>query len=134
MHSYTETSGKVLKQLDGERPRKRGPGERVARAWEGFFSGQSGDEASRLLSQGAAKIAEVRALHETDIMRRANVVGIAEGIRTKKGKPTGDPCLVVYVAHKVPRARLSPKDLIPRHIDGIPIDVVEVGRIEPMPT
>jgi hypothetical protein len=118
--------------MDGGTPQKRGAGKRVARAWEEFFSGQGGKKASRLLSQGASKIAEVRARHETDIMRRANVVGIAEGIRTRKGKPTGEPCLVVYVVRKVPRARLSPNDVIPRQIEGIPTDVVEVGRIEPM--
>ena len=113
-------------------PGQRAVGEAIRRAWETFFETSSGDEASEAMSKGDARIAEVRARHEAEIMRRANVVGVAEGIRIRRGKPTGQPCIVVYVERKVPRAKLDNGDLIPRQIEGVPVDVVEVGRIEPM--
>jgi hypothetical protein len=37
--------------------------------------------------------------------------------------------LVVMVTHKVPQSALSPEDQIPSSLEGIPIDVQEVGEI-----
>jgi len=35
------------------------------------------------------------------------------------------------VRHKVPTELLSPEDMIPAEIEGIPVDVKEVGDITP---
>jgi hypothetical protein len=116
-------------------------GKRSGAAWEAFFA--EGENASRKAGAPAGKrpaalagdaaAAEAQARHEAELLRYPNVVGVATGIRTRRGKPTGEACVVVYVARKLPRARLAAKDLLPSEIDGVPVDVVEAGRIEPLP-
>ena len=112
-------------------------GKQLRDAWEEYFTAaETAEEPSeRLLLSRAEelRIAEVRARHETELLRYPNVVGVAEGIRTKGGKPTGEPCLVVYVERKIPRAKLDKSEILPREIEGIPVDVVEVGRVEALP-
>jgi len=58
------------------------------------------------------------------------VVGVTEGMRMRRGKLTNEPVIAVLVSRKVPRKNLTKASLLPSHIDGIPIDVVEVGPIE----
>lgn len=66
-------------------------------------------------------------------MRYPNVVGVGEGICTKRGKPTGERCLVVFVERKVPPAKLAKDESLPSRIEGVSVDVVEVGKIEALP-
>jgi len=40
---------------------------------------------------------------------------------------------VVYVSRKLPKSKLGASELLPREIDGVPVDVVEVGKVEPLP-
>lgn len=112
-------------------------GEQMRKAWEEFFSAaQKTKETSELpiLSRPEEqKIATIRARHEAELMRYPNVVGVAEGFRTKRGKPTSMPCLVVYVERKIPKSKLSKGEILPRKIEGVPVDVVEVGKVEPLP-
>jgi hypothetical protein len=37
---------------------------------------------------------------------------------------------VVLVTQKLPEAALAPKDVIPAEIEGVPVDVQEVGTIK----
>jgi hypothetical protein len=62
-------------------------------------------------------------------MRKANVVGVGVGLRSRGGERTGEVALVVMVTHKVARAQLAPEDVIPSQIEGVPVDVQEVGEI-----
>jgi hypothetical protein len=48
----------------------------------------------------------------------------------RRGKLTNEPVITVLVSQKVSRKSLTEASLLPSHIDGIPIDVVEVGPIE----
>jgi len=65
--------------------------------------------------------------YEADLMRKANVVGVGIGLREQGGKPTGEPAIVVSVTRKVPPSQLAPDDVIPRELEGIPVDVQVVG-------
>lgn len=62
-------------------------------------------------------------------MSRANVVGVGIGLRQVHGEPTNDVALVVMVSHKLPPSQLKPEDLIPHELDGVPVDVQEVGDV-----
>jgi hypothetical protein len=73
---------------------------------------------------GSGRAAEVIARHESALMRRANVVAIAEG------QNRGETNIIVYVARKVPREQLAEDDLLPPELEGIPVDVVESGPID----
>jgi len=57
----------------------------------------------------------------------ANVVGLAEGVKWKNGRPTGEPALIVLVTHKLEKAQVSAKDLVPSKLGGMQTDVLAVG-------
>jgi hypothetical protein len=81
-----------------------------------------------------ASVADVRARNEAELMRYPNVVGVADGVATRGGERTGEQCIVVYVSTKVPVGELAAEAVLPREIDGVRVDVVEVGRIEAQAT
>jgi hypothetical protein len=76
-----------------------------------------------------ARAQAVRQAHEADLMRRANVVGVGVGLRTRGGRRERQVAIVVMVQQKVPRTMLAEADVLPGQIDGVPVDVVEVGEI-----
>ncbi len=109
-------------------------GLRSFKSWDQFFAArgksEEGGASTPLTGADAARLAAARAQHEASLLGYPNVVGVAEGIRTRRGKPTGESCLTVYVTHKVPARELAAADRLPRSIGGILIDVVAVGPIE----
>lgn len=114
---------------------ERAAGERTRQAWEAFFAGRPPSPPSDVPAPQAARIAAVRAAHEAELLRYPNVVAVAEGVRTRgRGRPTGEPCIVVYVSRKVPRGELRADAVLPAEIDGVPVDVVSVGEIRPLET
>lgn len=86
-------------------------------------------ENERDLKAETERILAVKNTHEDELLSKANVVGVGIGFQQKEGKPTGNLALVVMVSNKVPQSILSSNDQIPDSIDGIPIDVQEVGEI-----
>ena len=78
------------------------------------------------MSDEIARIRAVKAAHEAELMRKANVVGVGIGLRQRDGKYTGELALIVSVTHKVPPEELDAEDLVPQEIDGVPVDVQAV--------
>ncbi len=72
---------------------------------------------------------DVKARHEADLMRKANVLSVGVGYRKERGHLTDEVVLVVSVTHKVPRSKLPPQDIVPPVIEGIPVDVRETGTM-----
>ena len=71
----------------------------------------------------------VKQVHEAELMAKANVLGVGVGLRqTAAGQ--SEVALVVLVRRKVPAAELAPQDRIPRDLEGVPVDVQEVGDVE----
>jgi hypothetical protein len=101
-------------------------------AWDEFFGATPARKTDQPLGGRDARLIDVRTRHEAELMRYPNVVGIADGVRMRGGKPTGQPAIVVYVERKVPRDDLAERDRLPEEIEGVPVDVVETGRIVPM--
>ena len=81
------------------------------------------------LKAATERILAVKQVHEDDLLSKPNVVGVAIGYRQTSSLPTETLALVVMVTHKVPQSALSPEDQIPSSLEGIPIDVQEVGEI-----
>jgi hypothetical protein len=107
---------------------------RAFERWDEFFARRAATPSARRSSSTAdARIAAVQARHEAELLRYPNVVAVAAGFRTRRGAPTSEPCLVVYVQRKVPARRLAAGERLPKQIEGVPIDVVEVGGIETLP-
>lgn len=80
-------------------------------------------------SASLERIRTVKRLHESKLLGMTNVVGVGIGYRTRLGVRTQDPALVVMVKKKLPPELLTPSDVIPAEIDGVPVDVQEVGDI-----
>jgi hypothetical protein len=74
-----------------------------------------------------AKKAALKALLPQD--RPGNVVGIGIGKKSVNGQPTPTDCLRIYVVSKLVPNHLSPAELVPLDFEGVPTDVVEIGRL-----
>ena len=74
------------------------------------------------------KATEVQETHTDELMEKENVVGVAVGMRRVRGERTDEICIVVMVTHKVPLSQLQPKDRVPPVIDGVHVDVQEMGE------
>jgi hypothetical protein len=75
------------------------------------------------------RIMEVMQAHKGELLTKPNVVGVAVGFRQVEGISTETLALVVMVDHKIPENLLTPEQQIPMTIEGIPIDVQEIGEI-----
>lgn len=69
---------------------------------------------------------------QDQLMKLPNVVGVGVGFKTTKGKETDRPSVVVLVERKLPKDALTPQALVPEELDGVPTDVIEVGRLRPL--
>lgn len=72
---------------------------------------------------------QAQAIHEPELLNKANVVGVAVGFKESKGEKTGDVAVIVLVEQKKPLAALSAQDVIPPEVEGMRTDVYEVGYL-----
>jgi len=68
---------------------------------------------------------------QEELLRKANVVAVGIGCRWSDSGETGKPAIIVSVTHKVPRRELASHDLIPRELEGVPIEVRAIGTLQP---
>lgn len=68
---------------------------------------------------------QVSRAHARELLAKANVVGV--GVGQREG---GALMLVVMVERKLPRSRLAEADLVPSEIEGLPVEVREVGELK----
>lgn len=68
------------------------------------------------------------------IISMPSVNGIGVGMKWVNGQPTNKPAILVFVQSKMPKdgviSKYSVQEVIPKKIDGITTDVVEVGYIK----
>lgn len=63
------------------------------------------------------------------IMEKENVVGVGIGYKEASGKRLDELCITVMVRKKLPLEALPISALIPRELEGIKTDVIEVGDL-----
>lgn len=68
-------------------------------------------------------------IHEARLLRKKYVLGVGIAKKVVGGRQTDEPCVVVFVERKVPKAKLRRKDLIPELLESMKTDVIETGRI-----
>ena len=83
----------------------------------------------RDLKAETERIKAVMNEHKSELLSKPNVVGVAVGFRRQAGISTQDLALVVMVENKIPAIQLPYEHQIPATIDGIPVDVQEIGKI-----
>lgn len=74
-----------------------------------------------------------RATFEQELLARQHVIGVAVGRKVVEGRPTDEPCVVVYVDRKEAPGALREEDLVPRTVDGVRTDVVATGAFRALP-
>ncbi|MGD2103720.1 MAG: hypothetical protein PVJ55_01210, partial [Anaerolineae bacterium] len=76
-------------------------------------------------------VRRVKARYEVKLMGKANVVGVGIGLRTGRGSRQEEWMIIVSVTHKVPRSELDAEDVVPAELDGVPVDIQELGGLRP---
>jgi hypothetical protein len=74
----------------------------------------------------------VKQAHEQELLEKPNVIGVGVGLRQQGGVLTDIVALIVMVRRKLGVSQIDPANLIPSEIDGVPVDVQEVGEIRVM--
>ncbi len=70
-------------------------------------------------------VIQAQTVYQDALLEKANVVGVAVGRKNE----TGELSLVTLVEQKLPLAALSAEDRVPKQVDGVPTDVIEVGYL-----
>jgi hypothetical protein len=81
-----------------------------------------------------AQAMEAQSLYQHTLLNKPNVVGVAVGFKESDGVVTDQVAVVVLVEQKKPLAALSAEAAIPRELDGMRTDVVEVGYLRALQT
>lgn len=87
----------------------------------------SADEAD--MRAAFEKANAVKRAYSDELMAKPNVVGVGVGFRSRGGEQTDSVAIVVMVDQKLPPEQLAPDETIPSEIEGVPVDVQEVGRL-----
>ncbi|MEV5980392.1 hypothetical protein [Streptomyces sp. NPDC052114] len=69
---------------------------------------------------------QARSLHESRLMKLANVTGVGTG----RDEHSGQDVIVVFVTHRVPRDRLRDEDVVPDTLEGVPVRVLAIGEVD----
>lgn len=75
------------------------------------------------------EIKQVKDASKDNLLAMQNVVGVGVGYQIKDGKQTGNYAIVVMVSRKLPLPALAPNTILPKNVDGVTIDVIEVGEL-----
>lgn len=75
-------------------------------------------------------IDKVKIKNEEKLMKKKNVVGVMTSYKIKDGVRTDELSITCMVVKKIDKYELKSKDVIPKTIDGVTTDVVEVGEIK----
>lgn len=65
--------------------------------------------------------------YEADLLSLPHVVGVGIGYTMRGGASTGQVGLIVMVDEKLTPERLPVEALVPRELDGVPVDVQAMG-------
>ncbi len=76
------------------------------------------------------QISTVQSRYVDELMQKRHVVGVAVGLARVDDVITDELALVVMVDEKVPLEKLAPEDHIPRELEGVRVDVQEVGPLQ----
>jgi hypothetical protein len=108
-------------------------GAKTAGAWDQFFSTRQAtpaDDAGEL--EASARATEAQKRHEDRLLTFDNVVGVAASLKVTNGKPTRTWSVTVLVEQKLPLTKVAVASRVPKDLDDVPTDVVEVGRPVPL--
>lgn len=77
---------------------------------------------------------QVKSRYENELMNKPNVVGVGVGVMSQDRVRGDEACIVVMVDKLIPTAELAPQDRIPTELEGVYVDIQEVGRLSAQTT
>lgn len=80
------------------------------------------------VDEQTARAMLVQTKYTETLLKLPHVVGVGIGFVKKNGVETGDIGLVVMVDEKVSAQDIDPVDVIPKELDGVPVDVQAIGQ------
>ena len=80
------------------------------------------------------EISRVKELHKEALMAKPNVIGVGTGYKVSDGERTDELCLVTLVRQKVPPSALQADAMVPKSIEGVRTDVIEIGDVRALQT
>lgn len=75
------------------------------------------------------EIVQVKEASKDSLLTMQNVVGVGVGYKIKGGEQTDDYAVVVMVSRKLPLPALSSQAVLPKNVEGVNVDVIEVGYL-----
>ncbi len=78
---------------------------------------------------GVGAALKVKGEYVSTLFGRRNVVACGVGFKQREGRVTDEPCVIVSVTKKLPKAQLAAEDIVPQKLDEVPTDVVEIGVV-----
>jgi hypothetical protein len=77
-----------------------------------------------------SQISDLQARYADELMKMPHVIGVAVGQVQQNGQPTGEISLIVLVDQKVPLTELAANEIVPPELEGIRVDVQEIGTVQ----
>ena len=72
---------------------------------------------------------QAKTLHQGALLTKPNVVGVGVGFKESQGKTSDELCVKVLVEKKLAPEALKAEALIPKALDKIQTDVIQVGQL-----
>jgi hypothetical protein len=72
---------------------------------------------------------QTKEAHKAEILAKPNVVGVGIGYKIRGTDQTQELSIVTLVREKISKDGLEPEELVPRQVNGIATDVIEVGDL-----
>lgn len=72
---------------------------------------------------------KVKIKYVEQLLKLANVTSVGIGLKVIGGQQTDEIAIVVGVTQKLPESLLDELDIVPKILEGVKTDVIEVGRI-----
>lgn len=76
-----------------------------------------------------AKVIHARRANMKRLLALPNVVGVGDGYKVSGGERTDELSVVVLVRSKIPHEALRPEHKVPKQLDDVRTDVIEVGDL-----
>ena len=74
-------------------------------------------------------IEEIKYKNEWELLRKSHVVGVMTGYKYRRGEKTDELSIVCLVENKIPEEELTAQNVIPRKINDVSTDVIQVGKL-----
>ena len=77
----------------------------------------------------AQEVHQAKSIHLQSLINKTNVVGVGVGYKIEGDQKTNELCVMVLVQDKLPLSALSAEAVVPKKVDGVRTDVIQVGEL-----